>query len=41
MDNGSVVEYDNPKRLLSDESTIFYSLVRNAGITVSAPVTMA
>ena len=32
LDQGKVVEFDSPDNLLKDQSSIFYSLARNAGI---------
>jgi ATP-binding cassette subfamily C (CFTR/MRP) protein 1 len=32
LDQGRVVEYDSPKKLLEDKQSFFYSLARNAGI---------
>ena len=32
LDQGKVVEFDSPDNLLNDQSSVFYSLARNAGI---------
>ncbi len=32
LDKGHIVEYDEPATLLQDESSLFYSLAKDAGI---------
>ncbi|KAK4337018.1 hypothetical protein RND71_044198 [Anisodus tanguticus] len=32
LEKGNVAEFDSPKKLLSDDKTIFYSLAKNSGI---------
>jgi hypothetical protein len=32
IDSGSLVEYDEPDILLSDENSLFYSMAKSAGV---------
>lgn len=32
LDKGEIIEFDSPKALLSNKSTVFYSMAESAGI---------
>ncbi len=32
LDNGRIVEFDSPAKLLADSKTVFYSMAKDAGL---------
>ena len=34
LDNGCIVEYDTPSKLLGDEKSLFYSMAKDANLLV-------
>ena len=34
MSDGNIAEFDSPKKLLEDESSMFYSMAKDAGINL-------